>query len=101
MIVAIYLYWASPLNLLISALTHKMGILTVLASWGHRDLSHLCRKSGKLHIEPLAQYLAHSSSAWVARSVKCPTLSFSSVRDLTVHEFEPYIRLCTDSVEPA
>ena len=25
---------------------------------------------------------------WVAQSVKCPTLGFSSVYDLTVHEFE-------------
>ena len=39
--------------------------------------------------------------AWVAQSVKHPSLGFSSVRDLTVHEFEPHIRLCTESAETA
>ena len=39
--------------------------------------------------------------AWVAQSVKHLTLDFSSGHDLTVHEFEPHIRLCTDSVGPA
>ena len=34
--------------------------------------------------------------AWVA-----PTLDFGSGRDLTVHEIEPYIRLCADSAKPA
>ena len=38
---------------------------------------------------------------WVAQSVKCPTLGFSSGRDLTVYEMEPWVRLCTDSVVPA
>ena len=37
----------------------------------------------------------------MAQSVKCPTLDFGSGHDLTVHEFEPYSRLCIDSVEPA
>ena len=37
----------------------------------------------------------------VAQSVKHLTLGFSSGHDLEVHEFEPRIRLCTDSVEPA
>ena len=27
--------------------------------------------------------------------------NFSSGRDLTVHEFEPHIGLCTDSTDPA
>ena len=31
--------------------------------------------------------------AWVAQSVKRLTLDFSSGHDLTVSEFEPYIRL--------
>ena len=39
--------------------------------------------------------------AWVAQSVKCPTLDLGSGHDLTVREFKPHIRLCTDSVEPA
>ena len=37
---------------------------------------------------------------WVAQSVKHPTLNCSSGHDLTVHEFEPRIKLCTDSAEP-
>ena len=32
--------------------------------------------------------------AWVAKSIKHPTLGFGSGHDLTVHEFEPFIRLC-------
>ena len=39
--------------------------------------------------------------AWVAQSVKCLTLGFSSGHDLMVQEFEPCIRLFADSVEPA
>ena len=39
--------------------------------------------------------------AWVAQSVKCPTLDFSSGHDLPVHEIEPCVRLCADSAEPA
>ena len=39
--------------------------------------------------------------AWVVQSVKFPTLDFSSDHDLRVRGFEPNIRLCTDSVEPA
>ena len=34
-------------------------------------------------------------------SVKCLTLHFGSVLDLTVHEIEPHIRLCAASMEPA
>ena len=39
--------------------------------------------------------------AWVAQSVKHPTLGFGSIRDLTVCEFEPCIGLCADSMESA
>ena len=39
--------------------------------------------------------------AWGARSVKRLTLKFSSRRDLTVHGFEPHVRLHADSAEPA
>ena len=41
-----------------------------------------------------------SKGAWVAQSIKCPTFDFSG-HDFMVHEFEPHIRLCADSVEPA
>ena len=42
-----------------------------------------------------------SWGTWVAQSVKRLTLDFSSRHDLTVPEFEPCIRLCADSMEPA
>ena len=36
----------------------------------------------------------------MAQSVERPTLDFGSGHDLTVCGIEPYIGLCTDSVEP-
>ena len=42
-----------------------------------------------------------SWGAGVAQSVKRLTLDFGSGHDLTVHEFEPCIGLCSDSEEPA
>ena len=52
---------------------------------------------------PWFVHLENSSSGgtWVAQSVKRPTLDFSSGHDLTVRGFEPCLRLCADSVEPA
>ena len=41
------------------------------------------------------------TGAWVAESIKCPSLDFGSGRGLTVHEFEPKIGLCADSMESA
>ena len=38
---------------------------------------------------------------WVTQLVKGPTLGFGAGHELTVHEFEPHIGLCSDSVEPA
>ena len=37
----------------------------------------------------------------MAELVKRLTLDFGSGHDLTVHEFEPCVGLCTDSMEPA
>ena len=37
----------------------------------------------------------------MAQSVKRPTLDLGSDHDLTVCEFEPHIRLCSDGAEPA
>ena len=37
----------------------------------------------------------------MAQSVKHPTLVFGSGHDLTAHEIESYMELCTDGVEPA
>ena len=38
---------------------------------------------------------------WVAQSVKHLTLGFGSGHDLMIRGFEPHIRICADSVEPA
>ena len=38
---------------------------------------------------------------WVSQSVRRPTLDFGSGHDLTVHEIELHVGLCTDSVDPA
>ena len=38
---------------------------------------------------------------WVTQLVKHPTLCFGSGHDLPVCEFEPRIRLCADSTQPA
>ena len=40
-------------------------------------------------------------SAWVAQSVKHPTLDFGSGHDLTVRESKPCVGLCADGTEPA
>ena len=37
----------------------------------------------------------------MAQLVKHLTLNFGSGHDLTVHEMEPLIKLCADSMEPA
>ena len=39
--------------------------------------------------------------AWVAQLVKRLPLDFGSGHDLTVRGFEPHVRLCADSSEPA
>ena len=38
---------------------------------------------------------------WVAQSVKHQTLDFGSGHDLMVHEMEPHLGLCADSMELA
>ena len=43
----------------------------------------------------------HACGTWVAPSVKHPTFDVSLGYDLTVCEFEPCVRLCADSGEPA
>ena len=43
----------------------------------------------------------NSPGAWVAQSVKWPTLGFRSGRDLMVRGFEPSVRLCLDTAESA
>ena len=39
--------------------------------------------------------------AWMAQSVKNPTLDFSSGYDLKVCELQPQVGLCANNVEPA
>ena len=46
-------------------------------------------------------FKTRSTGTCVAQTVKHPTLDFCSDRDFMVHEMEPCVRLCTDSVEPA
>ena len=43
----------------------------------------------------------HEGGAWMAQSVKRPTLGFRLSHDLTVCEFEPHIGFCADSAKPA
>ena len=43
---------------------------------------------------------ARTGGAWVAQSLRRPTLGFCSGRDLTVCEFEPRVGLCADGSEP-
>ena len=38
---------------------------------------------------------------WAAQSVKLSALDFGSGHDLTVHEFEPHVGVCADSLESA
>ena len=45
--------------------------------------------------------LRNSGGAWVAQSVKHPTLNFCSRHDLVVREMESRVRLCADSAESA
>ena len=54
-----------------------------------------------LKVVSLHQELPSLGGTWVTQSVKHLTLDFRSGHGLTVHEFEPGIRLCADSVVPA
>ena len=38
--------------------------------------------------------------AWVAQSVKYPTLDFSSGHHLMICKFKPHVRLCPDGAKP-
>ena len=42
-----------------------------------------------------------SGGTWAAQSIEHVTLDFCSGHDLTVCEFKPHVRVCTDSPEPA
>ena len=52
------------------------------------------RSVGDHDIKPSPQ------GAWVAQSVKRPTLDLGSGYDLLVHGIEPHIKFYADSVEP-
>ena len=53
------------------------------------------------HSEVSVKILVYFGGARVAQLVKHPTLDFGSGHDLTVHEFEPHVKFCTGSAEPA
>ena len=44
---------------------------------------------------------AHVRGPWVAQLVKHPILDFDSGHNLMVHEIDPHVGLCADSVESA
>ena len=46
-------------------------------------------------------FIKNIQGAWVAQLVKRLTLGFGSGHDLVVGEFEPRVRFCVDSTEPA
>ena len=46
----------------------------------------------------LFQYVIMNGGTWVVQSIKHLTLDFGSGHDLMVHEIEPHIRLCADSL---
>ena len=57
------------------------------------------KKENKVKMNPWRSLSMRDT--WVAQSVRHPTLGFRSGHDLKVCETEPYIRLWTDSMEPA
>ena len=61
----------------------------------------LCDYLCRLRTCVLAAFRILSWGTWAIQPVKHLTLDFSSGHDLMVCEFEPYIRLCTSSIEPA
>ena len=67
-------------------------------NWTRRGTLGRAAPHGKLG---LRRDLELGQHAWVAQSVKHPTLDFGSGHGLTVCEFEPCIGLCADSAQPA
>ena len=72
------------------------GVLNILQAEHQRE-SHICPKSFGLGAHIKSIFLAHPG----AQPVKCPTIAFAPGPDLTIHEFEPRVRLLADSTEPA
>ena len=54
-----------------------------------------------IHSISTRSFIKHPWSAQVTQSLEHQTLDFGSGHDFTVPEFEPQIRLCVDSAEPA
>ena len=63
-------------------------------------MDHNCafQKVATTHVVKLR--LHKMRGTWVIQSVEHLTLAFGSGHDLTVHEFQPCIRLRADNVEP-
>ena len=53
------------------------------------------------YLTEFAYNINDSWGAWGAPSVKRPILDLGSGHDLEVHEIEPRVGLCSNSVEPA
>ena len=68
--------------------TYTHGILELIRKFGN-----VARYKIKME---KSDFLGH-----LGGSVKHLTLDFGSGHDLTVHEIEPHIGLCTDSADPA
>ena len=76
-------------------------VMLMLLLWGscfenHNGASSL--DDFALDVPPLHR---KENNAWVAQSVKHPTLHFGSSHDLMVCGLEPHVRLCADGLEPA
>ena len=76
---------------------HLLPILYYLVSFA--QLCRCCCVDG--HLKKIDLCLMGLWGAWVARSVKFPTLDFSAGHDLTICEIKPCVGLCADSAEPA
>ena len=83
----------------------RNGVEVGAEYWSYSQLcfthSHLSTKINlfglrltKLFTNPLSLRFKTSSANLVAQSVRCPTLDFSSGRNLAVHEIDPHVRLC-------
>ena len=83
---AVYAIWQRHLQ--VNDRTSESGCVLLLLLSITKNTGHFIHKALK-------------KGARVAQSVKCPTLGVGSGHDLTVHGFEPHIRLYADNAEPA
>ena len=72
--------------------------ITSLSQWKATKRGIATSKNGVVWLQ--LKYLPFGGHL-VAQLVKRPTLVFGSGHDLSVHEFESHVSLCSDSAEPA